>query len=105
RRGGATGPASRPARSRAARRECSVGRRERLRLLDLHLVIAARDAARPRLVAEDLGPTGVAEVALAELRGHGGRLAESLRTGKHARIPSLTDFFDRLHVSSGHRRA
>src|SRR5947208_3816195 len=78
--GGARG--SRPARSRAASRDDSVGGRQRLRFLALPLVVAARDAARPRLVAQDLGTAGVAEVALAELRRHGGGLAESAAAGK-----------------------
>src|SRR5437773_5553611 len=86
------GRGSRPARSRAASRDDSVGGRQRLRFLDLHLVVAARDAARPRLVAQDLGTAGVAQVALAELRRHGGRLAESAAAGKPVAGPSAEAF-------------
>src|SRR5207302_9109212 len=75
---------SRPARSRASSRDDSVGGGERLRLLDLHLVVAARDAARPRLVAQDLGPAGIAQVALTELRRHWRPVSRKRRRGKAA---------------------
>src|SRR2546430_6126454 len=77
--------ASRPARSRRASRQRSVGGRKRLRFLQLHLVTAAREAALTRLVAEDLRPASVAEVPLAELHRHAAPVPESGSTGKLTR--------------------
>src|SRR5262249_60069855 len=48
----------------------------------LHLLIAAAELAASRLVAQHLGATGVAEVPLAELSGHGCSVAEGTRAAQ-----------------------
>src|SRR5262245_5227298 len=61
---------TRPTRTRSACNETgSIRRGQWLRFLELHLGAAAGRRTATRLVAQDLGPTGIADIPLSEL-GH-----------------------------------